>query len=50
VAFVTEEDGWVMVLAATDAVAALADQLPPPANSVSLEELAQAVPKQGGRR
>jgi antitoxin PrlF len=50
VEFVTDEDGRVVVLAATVDVAELAGMLKPPANPVSLEEMAQAVRKRGGRR
>ncbi|MBM4127525.1 MAG: AbrB/MazE/SpoVT family DNA-binding domain-containing protein [Nitrospira sp.] len=50
VEFVTEEDGRVMVLAATVDVTELAGMLKPPAKPVTLEDMAQAVRKRGGRR
>lgn len=50
VEFVTDEDGRVVLLAATVDVAELAGMLKPPAKPVTLEDMAQAVRKRGGRR
>jgi hypothetical protein len=50
VEFVTDEDGRVVVLAATVDVAELAGMLKPPAKPVTLEDMAQAVRKRGSRR
>ncbi len=50
VEFVTDEDGRVMVLAATVDVAELAGILKPPPKPVTLEEMAQAVRKRGSSR
>lgn len=50
VEFVTDEDGRVVLLAATVDVAELAGMLKPQAKPVTLEDMAQAVRKRGGRR
>jgi AbrB family looped-hinge helix DNA binding protein len=50
VEFVTDEDGRVVMLPATIDVTELAGMLKPPPKPVTLEEMAQAVRKRGGRR